>query len=34
MRYWGQQAAAAEQEGYVGPEAAMAFVRGKMNETA
>jgi antitoxin Phd len=31
--YWGQQAAA-EEEGYVGPEAAMAFIRAKMNETA
>jgi antitoxin Phd len=32
--YWGQQAAAAEEEGYVGPEAAMAFICAKMNETA
>ena len=27
-------AAAAEKEGYVGPETAMAFIRAKMNETA
>ena len=32
--YWGQQAAAAEKKGYVGPETAMAFIRAKMNETA
>ncbi len=30
--YWGQQAAAAEEEGYVGPEAAMALLRARMNE--
>ncbi len=32
--YWGQQAAAAEKEGYLGPEVAMAFLRARMNETA
>jgi PHD/YefM family antitoxin component YafN of YafNO toxin-antitoxin module len=32
--YWGQQAAAAEKESYVGSEAAMVSLRAKMNETA